>query len=177
MSIQIRQAGTEEYEQIRQFYYDVIDDMEGMDFHPKWQKGVYPADEYIMEELKLGEMYIAQNESQEILGAMMVNHRTNEGYDQVQWPTKARPEEITLIHALGVAVRAARTGVASAMVAYVQKLAADSGQKAVRLDVLSGNFPAEGLYRKMGFQHVTTIKLFYEDTGWHDFEMYEYPIA
>ena len=51
------------------------------------------------------------------------------------------------------------------------------GMKAVRLDVLKGNLPAEKLYEGEGFTYVDTVKLFYEDTGRVDFKMYEYLIS
>ena len=36
--------------------------------------------------------------------------------------------------------------------------------KAVRLDVLKGNVPAEMLYTGLGFAFVDSIQMFYEDT-------------
>ena len=48
--------------------------------------------------------------------------------------------------------------------------------KAVRLDVLKGNVPAERLYKDMGFRYVDTLQLFYEDTGRVDFDLYELDI-
>ena len=48
-----------------------------------------------------------------------------------------------------------------------------AGQKAIRLDVLAGNVPAERLYEGMGFRYLGTIPMFYEDTGWTDYELYE----
>ncbi len=51
--------------------------------------------------------------------------------------------------------------------------AKDAGMKAIRLDVLKGNVPAERLYTSIGFVYVDTLKLFYEDTGRVDFELYE----
>ena len=50
-------------------------------------------------------------------------------------------------------------------------------QKAVRLDVLQGNTAAEQLYASLGFRYLHTLPMFYEDTGWMQFELYEYPIA
>jgi ribosomal protein S18 acetylase RimI-like enzyme len=46
--------------------------------------------------------------------------------------------------------------------------------KVIRLDVLNGNRNAERLYRSMGFQYVHTLPMFYEDTGWTNFDLYEY---
>ena len=41
------------------------------------------------------------------------------------------------------------------------------------VEELKGNVPAERLYPAMGFTYVDTIKLFYEDTGRVDFELFE----
>ena len=46
--------------------------------------------------------------------------------------------------------------------------------KAVRLDVLEGNVPAERLYSGLGFSCVGMVPMFYEDTGWKNFKAYEY---
>ena len=56
------------------------------------------------------------------------------------------------------------------------KIAEDMGLKALRLDVLEGNLPAERLYEKVGFQYAGSLNIFYEDTGWADFNLYEYEI-
>ena len=45
------------------------------------------------------------------------------------------------------------------------------GMKALRLDVLTGNVPAEKLYEGAVFRYVDTVKLFYEDTGRVDFNV------
>ncbi len=50
------------------------------------------------------------------------------------------------------------------------------GMKAIRLDVLKGNLPAEKLYSGLGFRYLHTLNMFYEDTGWTDYELYEYTL-
>ena len=47
-------------------------------------------------------------------------------------------------------------------------------QKVIRLDVLAGNVPAEKLYTGLGFKYMDTLRMYYEDTGWTDYELYEY---
>lgn len=59
------------------------------------------------------------------------------------------------------------------MVQYAIDTAAENGGKALRLDVLKGNLPANRLYESFGFQKLYTLNLFYPDTGWTDFELYE----
>ena len=46
--------------------------------------------------------------------------------------------------------------------------------KTIRLDILGGNLPAEKAYTKMGFQYLDTVRMFYEDTGWTDYKLFEY---
>ncbi len=46
-------------------------------------------------------------------------------------------------------------------------------QKAVRLDILGTNSVAESLYTSCGFQFVQQKIMFYEDTGWTEYKMYE----
>ena len=65
---------------------------------------------------------------------------------------------------------------AKSMMREAIALAEQTGQKAIRLDVLRGNVPAENLYKGIGFQYVGTVPMFYEDTGWTDYLLYEYPL-
>ena len=62
------------------------------------------------------------------------------------------------------------------MVRFVIDKAGTDGMKAIRLDVLKGNLPAEKLYVGLGFTYLHTLKMFYEDTGWTDYELYEYKL-
>ena len=74
---------------------------------------------------------------------------------------------------LGVHNDFAGQGYAKNMVRYAIALGREKGLKAIRLDVLKGNIPAEHLYESMGFQYIDTVRLFYEDTGRVEFKLYE----
>ena len=54
----IRKAETSEYEQVLDFYYQLIDDMEDMEYHPKWQKGIYPDPKDLQAALNNSELFI-----------------------------------------------------------------------------------------------------------------------
>ena len=43
----------------------------------------------------------------------------------------------------------------------------------VRLDILGTNTAAERLYTGCGFRFVQAKDMFYEDTGWTEYKMYE----
>ena len=66
-----------------------------------------------------------------------------------------------------------RRGLAKIMVQEAIRTAKSQEQVAVRLDVLNGNAPALGLYESCGFEYRGTVKMFYEDTGWTDYLLYE----
>lgn len=46
-------------------------------------------------------------------------------------------------------------------------------KKTIRLDILGTNSIAEKLYVKCGFRFVQAKPMFYEDTGWTEYKMYE----
>lgn len=168
----IRKAKTNEYERVLEFYYHLIDDMQGMVYHPKWQKGVYPAPEELKIALENSELFIDE-EAGEVVAAMRVNHEVTDGYEKVSWAVDAAKEEVTVIHMLGVAASFQGKGIAKSMVQFAIDTARSQKQKAIRLDVLVGNIPANRLYESMGFAYREKLTLFYEDTGVTDFELYE----
>ena len=168
----IKVADINEYNRVLDFYYQLIDDMEGMEYHPKWQKGVYPDPAELHIALENAELFIDEEEN-EVVAAMRVNHDVTDGYEKVSWAVDADKEHVTVIHMLGVAAAHQGKGTAKKMVQFVIDNARRKGQKAIRLDVLVGNIPANRLYESMGFELRDRITLFYEDTGYTDFDLYE----
>lgn len=175
MELIFRQAEKNEYEQVRAFYYELIDKMQDAAYHPKWQKGIYPEDEYIRSSVEKGEMYLAKY-GEELAAAMIFNTHTNDGYEQAHWQVNAEKGEYAVLHALGVIKDHTQKGVGKFMVKNAVRLAEEKKYKAIRLDVLKGNLPAEKLYLSTGFKFIQRVKLYYEDTGLCDFDLYEYVI-
>ena len=67
-------------------------------------------------------------------------------------------------------------GRAKQMVRFAVDYARKNRHKVIRIDVLKGNRNAKKLYSGMSFRYLHTLPMFYEDTGWTDFELYEYPL-
>ena len=109
-----------------------------------------------------------------LAACMVVNHAYNEGYRSVAWGVEAADDELLVIHALGVRRACSGRGLAKAMARRVLQMARAQGLKTVRLDVLGSNLPAERAYTAVGFRHVDTLRMFYEDTGWTDYKAFEY---
>ena len=175
METVIKRASAGQYEEVRQFYHALNDAMAEGPAYVAWTKDVYPAPEFLKQSAEKGELFLLYEEKQ-IAGAMVFNHDCNDSYAKYQWQTEADPSQVMVIHALGVHPVHSGKGCGKAMVKEAIRMAADSGMKAIRLDVLEGNIPAEKLYTGLGFQYITTLEMFYEDTGWKNFNLYEYVI-
>lgn len=169
----LRIANTDEFEKVRDFYYKLIDMMQGSAYFPMWEKGIYPTDSYLQESVQNGELWICETNG-ECIGAMVVNHENNEGYKNIRWTVDT--DAVSVIHILGVLPTHQGKGVAGRMVQKAIEIAASTKQKALRLDVLDGNLPAEKLYTKHGFKYIDTVRMFYEDTGWTDFRLFEFAV-
>ena len=168
----ISKAVRNEYESVRSFYHSMIDAMEGTKYHPKWQKDIYPAPEDLRDAIDKGELYIGRV-GERIAAALVLNQQYNPEYEDIVWTKPFDRSEFMVIHMLGVHSDFAGKGLAKEMVRFAIETAGAAGMKAIRLDVLKGNVPAERLYPARGFSYVDTIKLFYEDTGRVDFELFE----
>jgi ribosomal protein S18 acetylase RimI-like enzyme len=169
----IVKANGNQYDAVRSFYHSLIDGMQSSPYDIGWKKDVYPSPEFLQDSIHHGELFVGL-ENNQIVAAMVLKHQCNDGYKEFHWQTQATKEEVTVIHALGVHPSQSGKGYAKAMVRKAFEFAAAHHQKALRLDVLSGNVPAEKLYRKMGFQYMDTLQMYYEDTGWTNYELYEY---
>jgi ribosomal protein S18 acetylase RimI-like enzyme len=167
-----RKAEICDYDLVRSLYWNIIDNMQNSEFHPGWEKGVYPADDFIRQSLQNQQLYILEDQAVPV-GCMVLNHEVTDGYEKVAWAVQAAKEEVTVIHALGVLPSVQDRGYASFLVKEAVRIAREHDQKVIRLDVLGGNIPAQRLYEKIGFQYKETLQLFYEDTGLTDFLMYE----
>lgn len=164
------------YLKVREFYHSLIDEMKDSDFYIGWEKDIYPSPEFLQESIEQGNLYIGLHQDQ-IAAVMIVNHEYNESYEKFQWPTQANKDEVMVIHALGVHPTYAGKSYAKQLVEFAIQVAAENRQKVIRLDVLKGNVPAEKLYKSMGFTYLHTLPMYYEDTGWTEYELYEYKIG
>lgn len=171
--VDIHLAEENDFTAVRNFYWSLIERMENAEFHPGWQKGIYPTDDFLTESIKNKELYIGYLNG-EIASCMVVNHKYNDGYNLVDWSVDADDSELLVIHALGVDPELSGRGIAKQMVKFVIDFAKERNLKTIRLDILGGNIPAERVYTKMGFEYLATLNMFYEDTGWTDYKAFEY---
>ena len=63
------------------------------------------------------------------------------------------------------------------MMEEIFSLAMEKGKKAIRLDTLASNIPAQHMYEKLGLEYRGKQNLYAENTGWTDFLYYELPLG
>lgn len=173
--LDIRKANESDYPLVIDFYYEIIDAMQDAQYSPGWKRDIYPSREDLIGFIGRGELYIGSIDNTPV-SCMVLNHECNEGYKEIQWSAQAANSEILFIHILCVSPAYRGRGIAKEMVRYAANLARAHGMKAIRLDVLYGNLPAVKAYTAMGFQYRGTVRMYYDDTGWTDYEAYEFRI-
>lgn len=173
--LQIAIATIEEMDSIRGFYYRLIDDMESSRYKPGWKKDIYPSDSDLIGYIAQKELFVGRIDN-EIIACMAFNHKHNPDYINARWKRSLLDSEFATIHMLGVSKSFSEKGIGKQMVYKAIDIAKESNLKAIRLDVLDGNLPAENLYKGIGFVYCDSIDMFYEDTGTTRFKLFEYLI-
>ena len=156
-----QKAHSNDFDRIKNFYWDLIDEMQDQNDVIGWKKS-----------LLRGELFTLEEDGQ-LYACTVLNSESNEGYAGIPWSLSCRDDEVLIPHALGVRPAQQGKGVGRRVVEEILQYARVNGKKAVRLDILGQNAVAEKLYTKCGFQFVQAKTMFYEDTGWTEFKMYE----
>lgn len=171
----IERAHPDDVTEARAFYHALIDAHAGSQIDIGWEKDVYPTPAMLTDAAEAGELVIGR-EAGDVVASMILNHEGNEGYRQARWPQELTPAQYLVIHALGVSAAQSGRGLGADMVDWAIEEARRESSRAIRLDVLQGNGPAVRLYTRLGFQLADTARMFYEDTGWTDYDLYELPL-
>lgn len=125
--------------------------------YPKWSDE-HPSDAGVADAVRKGEQFICLD-CGELIGAVIFNSDPEGAYERGNWSIALEPGEFLVIHALATEPGLGRRGVGSFMVEQCIALARQRGCRAIRLDVVPGNLPAERLYKKHGFVCIGTEDL------------------
>mgnify|MGYP000246614994 CR=1 FL=1 len=79
-----KKVNLEDFYRIRQFYWDLIDEMSDQNDKIGWKKGIYPTDSFLQESLDRGELFVLEEEGQ-LCASVILNSVCNEGYAGVPW--------------------------------------------------------------------------------------------
>ncbi len=159
MNIKIKPAENGEAEKIYHFYEDICRGLEGAQYSPLWQIGLYPCIEDIKNHIKNKDLYISIIDSR-IAGALAtVNHG-----------------DYSSLHLFAVHSDFRNQHLGGMMLNKLFEIAKERSNSKIVLDVVKGNLPAEKLYQKTGFKYIGEKTEFIERIGKVDFNIYEYSI-
>ena len=166
-------ATISDFDSIVAFYDDVIERTPSIGKHARWHKGKHPTAEGIRAYIEEGSMYLYK-EQDIIVAAMALTMYQGEDYHAIEWLKQVQDDEVAVIHILAVSPDRQGTGIGSGMIRQAIELAKARGMKAIRLDVLATNTPAQKIYERLGFEYRGKQHLYAENTGWTDFYFFDY---
>jgi len=159
-------------DELESLYNDLNDYLTANTNYPGWIKGVYPIRETAVEGIKEQNLFVLRT-GNEISGSIILNHKPEDAYSQVEWSFKADYEDIIVIHTLVVHPRYMNSGVGSELMQFAEDYATEQNMKSIRLDVSIHNKPAMALYEKFGYVFVDTVDLGLNVPGLVWFHLYE----
>ena len=92
-----KKANLEDFHRIKQFYWDLIDEMSDQNDKIGWKKGIYPTDSFLQESLDRGELFVLE-EGGGLCASVILNSACNEGYAGVTWSIECGENEILVPH-------------------------------------------------------------------------------
>ena len=173
--LNIRQAVPEDLTAIVELYDGVIDLFQAQTGNTGWRRGVYPTETDFQKAIETGTLYLGELEGR-LAAGMILTQGTDKTYGEPPWRVDAPDEETAVIHTLGVSPAFSGRGLALQMIEGAVTLAREKGWRALRLDVLEDNVPAQRLYQRAGFVYIETKQIWYKSTGLANFLLYEYAV-
>lgn len=175
-NLMLTNAVPDDLDTIRNIYWELLDSSEEYASILRWKKNIYPADEDWLSYVAEGEMYLIWDAGN-LIGAAALAKSQPEDYRKVRWTVDARDDEVAVVHLLAIRPQYQGQGYATAALHELVRLAEKLGKKALRLDAIGTNKPAQKLYEKFGFVNCGTEQLDYESTGLTKFVFYELRLA
>jgi ribosomal protein S18 acetylase RimI-like enzyme len=145
-------------DELEKLYNDLNDFLESGTNYAGWKKGVYPIRETAVSGIENNNLFVLKVNN-EIAGSIILNHKQESAYSQVNWGIEAAPKEIIVIHTLVVNPKYIKNGIGKKLMDFVKKYGVERGIKTIRLDVSIHNTPAISLYEKCGYKYVGTVDL------------------
>ena len=146
----IRKCSMENLLDCVKFYEKEVKYLEENVNYPRWERGVYPCEQTVVEKIEKSEQYIAYI-GPFVAGAFVFNEDPAGDYSVGEWSQDLKDGEFAVIHTLAVNHSFYGRGYAKEIVNYCIELAKKLGYKAIRVDVVPDNYPARALYESMGF--------------------------
>ena len=162
-------------ETVKGHYINVIENTPEIEKYARWVYGKHPTDEALRSFIENGEMYLLADGGT-VAGMVAIVMHQGTDYEDIPWTEKLENDQVATLHLLAVCPEYRGRTLGNTILELAGELAKQHGKKAVRLDVLESNLPAQHLYEKNGFIYRGKEHWYAENTGWTDFLLYEKPL-
>ena len=163
-------------ETVKEHYINVIKNTPEIEQYARWAYGKHPTDEGLRSYIENGEMYLLTDRGI-VAGMVAIVMHQGPDYETVRWAEKLSNEQVSTLHLLAVVPDYRGQSLGRRILQEAIELSAKNGKKALRLDTLKTNLPAQHMYDKAGFSYRGEQYLYAENTGWTDFLYYEKTIS
>ncbi len=159
-------------ETVKEHYIRVIENTAEIDKTARWVYGRHPTDEGLRSYIENGEMYLLMDQAA-VAGMVAIVMRQGSDYEAVSWAEKLENDQVATLHLLAVCPEYRGRSLGNMILDLAGELAKQQGKKAVRLDVLESNLPAQRMYEKAGYVYRGKQRWYAENIGWMNFLLYE----
>ncbi len=163
---------TNDLEAVRRKYIEVIENTPDIGKYAHWSYGKHPTDESLKAYRDHGEMYVVMN-GKIIAGMVVIVMHQEDDYLRIAWKEDLPNDEVATVHLLAVCPDYRGNALGIKILENAMGIAVQNGKKALRLDALKSNLPAQKMYEKAGFICRGEQRLYAENTGMLDFLYYE----
>ena len=162
-------------ETVKGHYINVIENTPEIEKYARWVYGKHPTDETLRSYIENGEMYLLTDQGT-VAGMVAIVMHQGPDYEDISWAEKLENDQVATLHLLAVCPEYRGRALGNTILELAGELAKQQEKKAVRLDVLESNLPAQRMYEKVGFVYRGKQHWYAENTGWTDFLLYEKPL-
>ena len=168
----MRLIQTDDFVTVKSKYIDVIENTPDIEKTAHWKYGKHPTDESLRAYIDRGEMYVL-TDGEEIAGMAVIMMRQGDEYLGISWKDDLPCDEVVTVHLLAVCPGHRGKSLGIKILEEALEIAVRNRKKALRLEVLKSNLPAQRMYDKAGFVFRGEQRLYAENTGMMDFLYYE----
>ena len=161
-----------DFEAVKKIYIDVIENTPLIEQYARWVYGKHPTDEMLKTYIERDEMYFLMD-GDKIAGAVVISMSQGDDYKAIEWQDDLENDQVATVHLLAVSPSYQGRSLGIKILEEAMKIAVRNGKKALRLDALKTNLPAQRMYEKAGFLYRGEQRLYAENTGVTDFLYYE----
>lgn len=128
--------------------------------------GEYPQEEHFLKDVENQVLYVAEH-NEKIVGSVSVDQVEPKEYATVSW---RKSGEAYLFHRLAVDPDTRGKGIASHLITFAEKIAAENDVYYMKVDTYSLNKKAQALFEKLGYEKRGNIYLYGKDQPFYCYD-------